>query len=431
VSTDFSLSVDRRRVGWWLVALVLLGAVGLFFYSFVGTFVFGLFVYYGARPINRRIQRRVGSRDVAATITLLFIVLPTLALLGYTGFVAVREFTNAVGPDLVNLLLDRLPGNQQSIAGIARNLPGLLDRVGQLSRIRQVLTGALGAIGTVSNALLHLTLALTFAFFLYRDGNRLQAWYRAEVGGRDTAAYSYLAGVDADLEVVYFGNVLTVVAVTIGSILVYNAYNFIVPASISLPFPTLLAVLTGLATFIPLVVGKVVYVPVTGYLLWAAIGADASLLIYPIAFLIVAFLFLDLLPQSIVRPYISGQTMHNGAVLFAYILGAALFGWYGLFFGPLLLVLVVQFANVVLGDLLRGRPFSPVSTAATELGTDPGDARIDAADARSATGPTPEGQAPEGNASGDADGTDGTNNADAPATADDTDDTDDSGGENG
>jgi hypothetical protein len=72
-----------------------------------------------------------------------------------------------------------------------------------------------------------------------------------------------------------------------------------------------------------------------------------------------------------------------------------------------------------------------VSTAATELGTDPGDARIDAADARSATGPTPEGQAPEGNASGDADGTDGTNNADAPATADDTDDTDDSGGENG
>jgi predicted PurR-regulated permease PerM len=421
VSFESSFSVDRRRIGWWLVAIALLGAVGLFFYSFVGTFVFGLFVYYGARPINRRIQRRVGSRDAAATITLLFIVLPTLALLGYTGFVAVREFTNAAGPGLANLLFERLPGNQQSIVGLLGNLPSLVNRIGQFSQIRQVLTGALGAFGTVSNALLHLTLALTFAFFLYRDGHRLQAWYRAEVGGRDTAAYSYLAGVDADLEVVYFGNVLTVVAVTIGSILVYNAYNFITPASISLPFPTLLAVLTGLATFIPLVVGKVVYVPVAGYLVWEAVRADASLLVYPIAFLVVAFLFLDLIPQSIVRPYISGQTMHNGAVLFAYILGAALFGWYGLFFGPLLLVLVVQFANVVLSDLLRGRPFSPAPTATTTLGTDPADARIDAVDASSperaeATGP-PDVDETDAGATGERDETNDTDSTDDPEGA--------------
>lgn len=117
MTTDFSVNVDRRRTGWWLVAAVLVGAVGLFFYSFVGTFVFGLFVYYGARPVNRRIRRRVDSRGGAATITLLFIVLPTLALLGYAGFVAFREFTNAAGPNLVNLLVGRLPGNQQSIAG--------------------------------------------------------------------------------------------------------------------------------------------------------------------------------------------------------------------------------------------------------------------------------------------------------------------------
>jgi len=172
--------------------------------------------------------------------------------------------------------------------------------------------------------------------------------------------------------------VLTVLAVTIGAILVYNAYNFLAPAAVSLPVPTLLAVLTGLATFIPLVVGKVVYVPAATYLFWRATQADASLLIYPIAFLLVAFLLLDVIPQSIVRPYISGQTMHNGAVLFAYILGAALFGWYGLFFGPLLLVLVVQFANVVLGDLVRGTPFSPAPSGAMGLGTDPANAKVDA-----------------------------------------------------
>jgi hypothetical protein len=199
---------------------------------------------------------------------------------------------------------------------------------------------------------------------------------------------------------------------------------------VTLPFPTLLAVLTGLATFIPLVVGKVVYVPVTGYLLWEAIGADASLLIYPIAFLVVAFLLLDLIPQSIVRPYISGQTMHNGAVLFAYILGVALFGWYGLFFGPLLLVLVVQFANVVLGDLLRGQPFSPAPTATTSLGTDPADARIDAVETSSSAETTPgsraadeEGSPTDADDPGSTDDTDGANSARDAATGDDTENT--------
>jgi predicted PurR-regulated permease PerM len=378
------LEFDRRRAGWWLVAAVVAGIVGLFFLSFVGTFVFGLFVYYGARPVNRWIQHRVDSRALAATATLLFIVLPTLSLLGYTGFVAFRELAALAGPDAIDTALGRLPGNQQSVAGTLRNLPQL----GQLSGVQQQLTAVLGTLGAVSNAALHLTLALTFAFFLYRDGHRLQSWYRLEVGGRDTAAYSYLAGVDADLEVVYFGNVLTVLAVTIGSIAVYNAYNALVPTAVSLPFPTLLAALTGLATFIPLVVGKVVYVPAAAYLVWQAVRAGTDLLLYPVAFLIVAFLLLDILPQSIVRPYISGQTMHGGAVLFAYILGAALFGWYGLFLGPFLLVLVVQFANVVLGDLVRGGPVSPTSTATTSLGTDPTETDVD-----TGNGGTPAGEA--------------------------------------
>jgi predicted PurR-regulated permease PerM len=378
MTTEFALDIDRRRIGWWFVAVVLIGAVSFFFYSFVGTFVLGLFVYYGARPVNRRIQRRVGSSGAAATITLLFIVVPTLALLSYTGLVAFEQFTNTASSDLVNPLLQRLPGNQRSIAGLLGNLPQTVSQLGQTSQIQQVLTRAVGVLGTISNGLLHLTLALTFAFFLYRDGYRLESWYRTEVGGRDTAAYSYLAGVDADLEVVYFGNVLTVLAVTIGSIVVYNAYNFLAPAAVSLPVPTLLAVLTGLATFVPLVVGKIVYVPAAAFLAWRAIQADTGLLVYPIAFLIVSFLLLDIIPQSIVRPYISGQTMHNGAVLFAYILGAALFGWYGLFFGPLLLVLVVQFANIALGDLLRGTPFSPAPSGALGLGTDPANAEVDA-----------------------------------------------------
>ena len=44
------------------------------------------------------------------------------------------------------------------------------------------------------------------------------------------------------------------------------------------------------------------------------------------------------------------------------------------------MVIVIQFANIVLGDLVRGNRFSPAPTATMGLGTDPTDAFVDAAD---------------------------------------------------
>ena len=136
MATELSPDLDRRT-GWWIVAAVVLAIVGLFFFSFVGTFIFGLFVYYGARPINRRIQRGVDSRALAATVTLLFIVLPTLALLGYTGFVAFRETTAFLGPEAVDTALQRIPGAQQSLGGSLQNLPRLAEQLGQVSGLQQ------------------------------------------------------------------------------------------------------------------------------------------------------------------------------------------------------------------------------------------------------------------------------------------------------
>jgi len=50
MATRFPSEFDRRRAGWWLVAAGVVGIVGLFFLSFVGTFIFGLFLYYGPDP---------------------------------------------------------------------------------------------------------------------------------------------------------------------------------------------------------------------------------------------------------------------------------------------------------------------------------------------------------------------------------------------
>jgi predicted PurR-regulated permease PerM len=375
--------LDRARLAWWGVVVALGTALTLFVASFVGTFVLGLFVYYGVRPLHRWLHSRVEHRGLSASLTMLFVVVPGVALVGYAGVVAGREFVVVAGPAVTDAVLARLPGDPQSLEVVFQSPTDFFGGLGNRSRLRTFLSTGVGALGVVANGLLHLTLALAFSFFLLRDGPRLAAWFHDDVAEAGGVADVYLTAVDTDLETVYVGNVLTVLSVGVAAVGVYNGFNAVAPGALRLPVPTLLALLTGLATFVPLVVGKLVYVPTTGYLVWEATRADAGTGLLPWigGFLVVCFVVLDLVPQTFVRPYVSGRSLHAGLVLFAYVLGAALFGWYGLFLGPLLLVLVAQAANVVLPELLHGERLTTATN--TSIGSDP---RVEGSD-------SPEGRA--------------------------------------
>jgi hypothetical protein len=45
--------------------------------------------------------------------------------------------------------------------------------------------------------------------------------------------------------------------------------------------------------------------------------------------------------------------------MLAYVFGPLLWGWYGLFLGPVVLVLVVHFVRLVLPELLAGEEIAP------------------------------------------------------------------------
>lgn len=61
----------------------------------------------------------------------------------------------------------------------------------------------------------------------------------------------------------------------------------------------------------------------------------------------------DNLVRVYIRPALSGRLFPMGLIVFAYLLGPALFGWYGVFLGPLLMVVVVLFLQLKLPRLLR------------------------------------------------------------------------------
>lgn len=359
---------DRSRVLWWALTAALVGLFGLLVYSYIGTFVFGIFIYYAARPVYRRLRHFVESPGIAAGGALFAFELPFLAVTGYLLFLAVRELEQYAGSgaELVAWFLPVPPAEIERAIADPRAYVSSFD----VASVAEVLRTGGDVLGPVTTFALHLTLAIALAFYLLRDGDRIAGWFRDEVG-EDSALRLYASLVDRDLQVVYFGNIRTVVVVALLALGVYNGLNLVAPPGLKIPIPNVLALLTGAATLIPIVVGKVVYVPVAVYLGLNAVESDPQTLWFPVVVAIVALLVLDLLPIMVIRPVFAGQSTHRGAMMFSYIFGGLLFNWYGVFLGPLLLIAAIHLVRVGLSELAHGDPITAAVTTAHGLGSMP------------------------------------------------------------
>lgn len=357
---------DRERLAWW----AFIGAIGVFLafvaYSLIGAFVFGLFIYYGVRPLQRLLERRL-SPGTAAPLTMLIGALPFFAVAGYFAVVGLRELVPRLR-DYRELLQPYI-----DVSGLVENPVTTLDtllRNPETANVADILSLGMGYVSVFTQAAATFFVAVLLAYYLLSDGHRLAAWFR-DLSGEESAVYAYATAVDNDLELIYASNVSLVVFVALGAQFVYHGYNYLAPTAIGMPFPTVLAIATGLASLIPFVVGKVVYVPLVGYLTLEVLEADPSWLGYPLGLLVVAFLFLDLVPMTFILPELAGRHTHVGLIMFAYVVGTVLFGWYGIFLGPLVVIVAIQAVRIVLEELVRGEPVTGAVTAAEELGADP------------------------------------------------------------
>jgi len=125
-------------------------------------------------------------------------------------------------------------------------------------------------------------------------------------------------------------------------------------------------VLTGVASLVPIVVGKVVSLPVVGYPAFSAVGAGGRGLPSVGAALVVYFLVLDILPQTFLQPYVTGHHLNTLVLLFAYVLGPIFFGWYGFFLVPIVFVLSIEAVRIVFPELLHGESVDPAADVAQQ-----------------------------------------------------------------
>jgi len=360
--------MPRDQLVWWLLGVALLGVAAFVAYNYLPWIVFGLFVYYVARPITRRLEPRLGSSSLAAATTILLLVVPFVAFVAAFFVVALGQISNALAGVQVQAFVDQLPfevptplpSTPESVyetAVVLAQDPSVQSTVGAVS----------GTVGVIGATVYNVNLSILLAFFLLVSDRRLAGWFTTEIFGTDSLAIEYFRGLDAGFRSVYFGYTLTIVAIMLLTALLYTLFNTVAPAGIVIPSVVLLAVVTGIFTLVPLVGRSIVYFFIAALLGIQATSADPRLLWYPVVFLLVMGVAFDNLVRTYIRPSLSGRVFATGLVMFAYLLGPGLFGWYGIFLGPLLLVVSVVFMRRVLPTLAHPERERTAGTAQQTL----------------------------------------------------------------
>ncbi|WP_436924169.1 AI-2E family transporter [Halosimplex amylolyticum] len=346
---EFEFNPNWGRIGWVTLGAVLGIVVLWVFYSFVGTFVFALFIYYSTRRVNGHIRDRVGQRSVSAALALIALALPAVLLLLYATAIGAQELQEFAGTTDLDRYIE-IAGPYVNVTEAVENPRDVFEGAGGMDLIQTALNRGTSYLGLLATGLLHLFIMFAVAFYLLRDDHKLADWVANFDGDGPTVFEEFAREVDDSLELIFAGNILNaIVTATVGAI-TYSILNIFAPPEVAIPYAALVGLLTGIASLIPVVGMKLVYVPMTGYLAATAFS-EGSGWGFVVAFAAISFVIVDVIPDLLVRPYVTGGTLHTGSVMFAYILGSLLFGWYGLFLGPMVLVFVTHFAKVVVPEL--------------------------------------------------------------------------------
>jgi len=382
-SDPIRVLLGRKHLAWWLLGLVFLGVVAFVGYAYLPWIVFGLFVYYVARPITRRLEPRLGSTGVAAVATILLIVVPLVAFFAAFLLVALGQFVNVLSGVSIQSMVAQLPFQLPALPTTPEDAYQTAIVLVQEPSVQSAVGVVTGTLGVIGSTLYNLFLSILLAFFLLVNDRRLAGWFTTEIFDEGSLATHYARGVDAGLTSVYFGYTMTIFAIMILSAVIYTVFNLFAPGSLAIPSVVLLGVITGLFTLVPLVGRSIVYLFIAVLLGVQAVSTDPRLLWYPLLLLVVMALAFDNVVRTYIRPYLSGRLFATALVMFAYLLGPALFSWYGIFLGPLLLVSIVVFMQRILPILAhpeRERPAVSSASTLDEYGEQPGrdrDAPVD------------------------------------------------------
>ncbi|WP_123621154.1 AI-2E family transporter [Halorubrum sp. CSM-61] len=351
--------MDEKRFVIALFGLVIAVLVGFIAYRFVAPLTVAVFLYYSTRRLFHRLERFHLPARVRAVASLSLIGVPLIGLLGYTVLLLLIEARRFIEQYPVAETVGAENSWVGDLAALSNpTFDGIMQayQSGQLDPLIDFASEQAGLLAGVLSALaLNLLITIVVTYYLLLDGSKFHEWLLTF--DDDAVVREYLETADAELEAVLYGNLLNVIAISIIAVVTYTGYNVVAPEIVEVPYPALAGALTGIASLIPVIGMKIVYVPLAAVTaVPPVLGDEVATLAYVVGFLVVAAVVVDTIPDIVLRPYFSGKTTHVGLLMLAYIFGPVVFGFHGLFLAPIVLVLALTFADTALIRLLGGDP---------------------------------------------------------------------------
>jgi len=367
------------RAKWLLLGIVLILLLIWILRPFLDVFIYGIFVYYITRPIKRWLGRYIKNEGLLVSVSMLLLALPLIILITYTLLIGVSQLMAVIyshglasalpsGP-LANLT-QSFSGLESSLSSgnfTAQNLTDITHEdwyvmvsgySGNLPLIQSIVI-ATGS--TVADIIFKLFIIFLVAFYMLKEDAHLQRWFSDNYPGimaeHNRLLPRYCKAVDADLQKIFFGNLLSIAFFAIIAAVVFEGLSILAPdTSLQIPSPILMGILCGASALIPLIGMWLVVGPVLLYVAGTSLIAGTLFpnIGYFIIMVIVIFLFVQTIPAFVIQPIMARGQVHTGLLMFAYILGPLVFGISGLFLGAIVLVLVTHYFGIVMPEIVRG-----------------------------------------------------------------------------
>lgn len=330
---------------------LLLWQLVLFLRPFFAPLVWAAILALTLWPLNVRLGRLLGGRRTLCACILLVLVIAALLLPAlFFGALLVQQASEAY------VRLERLAGGgdlARLVEAVATSQPGRIARrliapfenrieirpselvLGATRWLSEQIVGQAGALArNVLLTVLYLALMLVALFFFFRDGARIGATVRD------------LLPMDPEHKTVLFRRVADTVSAAVQSVLLTAAaqgllgglgYAFIA----RLDVPIFLGFVTALASFLPVIGGAAVWLPVVGYLLAVGDGVRAGgLLAWGLLVMGMA--------DNVIRPLVIGGRVRIPTVLllFALLGGLQVYGFLGIILAPAIVALLLGFVEI-------------------------------------------------------------------------------------
>jgi len=298
--------------------------------------ILGVVVAVYLRPVYLRILNAIPNRTLAATITLLLLIVPVIALLvySYMEIADVATYVDAHRVEIagkIDAALHRLPFMQNANTGESvERWVVIASNYG--TSIPSALRAALGTFAIAA------TIFIFTAFYFMIDAERIAAYLRSKIAPR---YLDLMTSLEENVRGVLYGAIYsTFLTQAIKSVII-----LVMNLAFHVPLAGVLAILSFIIGFFPIVGSWSVYLPVA---CWLAIFRDAPG--QALIMILIGFFVNTIYISTFLRPKIAAErskVLNFYWMLVGLVTGVYTFGLVGILLGPIVIGLLKAILDTI------------------------------------------------------------------------------------